>query len=66
MTVKITRPELTASDMRREAGRTKDADAARRMLAIALLLEGLQSRAGGASVGYGSPDAAGLGSPLQS
>jgi transposase len=40
MTVKITRLELTASDLRREAGRTKDADAARRMLAIALLLEG--------------------------
>jgi transposase len=40
MTVKITRLELTASDLRREAGRTKEADAARRMLAIALLLEG--------------------------
>jgi transposase len=40
MTVKITRLELTASDLRREAARTKEADAARRMLAIALLLEG--------------------------
>jgi transposase-like protein len=40
MTVKITRLELTPSDLRREAARTKDADAARRMLAIALLLEG--------------------------
>jgi transposase len=40
MTVKITRLDLTASDLRREAARTKEADAARRMLAIALLLEG--------------------------
>jgi Winged helix-turn helix len=40
MTVKIARLELTPSDLRREAARTKDADAARRMLAIALLLEG--------------------------
>ncbi len=40
MTVKITRLDLTASDLRREAARTKDGDAARRMLAIALLLEG--------------------------
>jgi transposase len=40
MTVKITRLELTPSDLRREAACTKDADAARRMLAIALLLEG--------------------------
>ena len=40
MTVRIARLELRASDLRREAARTKDADAARRMLAIALLLEG--------------------------
>ena len=40
MTVKITRLDLTASDLRREAARTKDSDAAPRMLAIALLLEG--------------------------
>ena len=40
MTVTITRLELTPSDLRREAARTKEADAARRMLAIALLLEG--------------------------
>ena len=40
MTVKIARLELTPSDLRREAARTKEADAARRMLAIALLLEG--------------------------
>jgi transposase len=41
MTVKITRADVTASDLRREAGREKDGAAARRMLAIALVLEGL-------------------------
>jgi transposase len=40
MTVKITRLELTPGDLRRKAAGTKDARAARRMLAIALLLEG--------------------------
>lgn len=40
MTVKITRTEQPASALRQEAGRTKDAPAARRMLAIALVLEG--------------------------
>lgn len=40
MTVTIVRLDLTASDLRRKAARTKDADAARRLLAIALLLEG--------------------------
>ena len=40
MTVTITRQEHTAADLRREAARTRDARAARRMLAIALILEG--------------------------
>ena len=40
MTVKITRLERRPVELRREAARTKDADAARRMLAIALLLDG--------------------------
>jgi transposase len=40
MTVKITRQALAPVDLRREAAGTKDAGAARRMLAIALLLEG--------------------------
>jgi transposase len=40
MTVRLTRLDLSASDLRREAARGKDADAARRMLALALLLEG--------------------------
>src|SRR3954447_9391008 len=40
MTVAITRRELGAGDLRREAGRCRDAKAARRMLALALVLEG--------------------------
>jgi transposase len=40
MTVMITRTDISASALRQEAGRTKDAPAARRMLAIALVLEG--------------------------
>src|SRR3954463_12541046 len=40
MTVGITRRELGAGDLRREAGRCRDARAARRLLALALVLEG--------------------------
>jgi transposase len=40
MTVAITRRELGAGELRREAGRCRDAKAARRMLALALVLEG--------------------------
>ena len=40
MTVAITREELIASDLRREAARCRDAKAARRMLSLALVLEG--------------------------
>ena len=39
--IAITRMELTAVEVRRAAGRSKDARAARRMLAIALVLEGV-------------------------
>src|ERR671933_427218 len=44
MTVAVTRKELGAAELRREAGRCRDARAARRMLALALVLEG-RSRA---------------------
>ena len=44
MAVAITRAELDASGLRHAAARTKDADAARRMLALALVLDG-RSRA---------------------
>jgi transposase len=40
MAVAITRRELDAGGLRREAGRCRDAKAARRMLALALVLEG--------------------------
>ncbi len=40
MAVAITREGLSAADLRREAARSRDADAARRMLAIALVLDG--------------------------
>ncbi len=40
MAVEITRAELSALDLRREAARAKDARAARRMLALAQVLEG--------------------------
>ena len=40
MAVEIARTDLTATQLRTEAGKTKDGRAARRMLAIALVLEG--------------------------
>jgi transposase len=40
MTVEVTRTEVSAAELRREAGRSSDAAAARRMLAIALVFEG--------------------------
>jgi transposase len=40
MAVAITREEHSAADLRRAAARSKDAAAARRMLALALVLEG--------------------------
>ena len=40
MAVVVTRRDLSAADLRREAARSRDAGAARRMLAIALVLEG--------------------------
>ena len=39
--IAVTRKELTASELRSAAGKTRDARAARRMLAIALVLEGV-------------------------
>jgi transposase len=45
MTVAITRLDLSAADLREAAARTGDAKAARRMLAIALALEGWPRRA---------------------
>ena len=40
MAVEITRTELSAADLRREAARSKDVNTSRRMLALALVLDG--------------------------
>src|ERR1700742_4232618 len=40
MAIKILRLDHTASDLRREASKTRHADQARRLLALALVLEG--------------------------
>ena len=45
MTVAVTRLDVSAADLREAAARTSDAKAARRMLAIALLLEGWSRQA---------------------
>lgn len=44
MAVEITRTDMSASELRATAARTKDAKAARRMLAIALVLDGAERR----------------------
>jgi transposase len=49
--VEITRTELTAADLRRAATRSREADAARRMLALALVLEGRSRREAAESCG---------------
>ena len=49
--VLIARIELTSAQLRAAAGRTKDARAARRMLAIALVLEGAPRRTAAATCG---------------
>ena len=66
MTVAITRDELSAGELRREAARCRDANAARRMRALALVLEGCsREEAAGAAHGDGPPEPARLGAPLQ-
>jgi transposase len=49
--VEITRFELTATDLRQAAARSRDGHAARRMLAIALVLEGKSRREAAESCG---------------
>jgi transposase len=51
MTVAITWLELTESDLRKAARQTDDANAARRMLAIAFLLEGWSREAAAEACG---------------
>lgn len=49
--IAVTRKELTASELRSAAGKSKDARASRRMLAIALVLEGVDREQAARSCG---------------
>jgi transposase len=49
--VEITRTELSAPELRRAAARSREADAARRMLALALVLEGKSRKEAAESCG---------------
>ncbi|MBL4541013.1 MAG: helix-turn-helix domain-containing protein, partial [Rhodobacteraceae bacterium] len=51
MAVAITRTDFSARDLRAAAAKTTDAKAARRMLAIALVLEGLDRKTAAESCG---------------
>ena len=51
MTVAVTRRELSAAELRREAVRCREAAAARRMLALALVLEGSSREAAARAAG---------------
>jgi len=51
MVVAITRTDLTVKDLRRAASRTSDSDAARRILAIALVLEGADRKSAAETCG---------------
>src|SRR3954470_21903202 len=51
MAVAVTRKELGAVELRREAGRCRDAKAARRMLALALVLDGSSREAAARAAG---------------
>lgn len=61
----ITRRNLTSAEMRRAASKSRDAKAARRMLALALVLEGSDRKTAAETCGIGPPDAARLGPSLQ-
>lgn len=51
MTVRITRDEAAPSDLRRQSGRVKDGGISRRLLAIALVLEGASRKVAAESCG---------------
>ena len=51
MTVRITRDDAAASDLRRQSGRVKDGRISRRLLAIALVLEGASRKVAAESCG---------------
>ena len=56
--IEITRRELTSAELRAAAGKSRDAKAARRMLALALVLEGVD-RTRSRDLRDGPADAAG-------
>ncbi len=49
--VKITRKDINAQDLRRQAGQVKDGRVSRRLLAIALILEGASRKTAAESRG---------------
>ena len=61
MAVRITRKDKSAGELRQEAARCRDGKAARRVLAIALVLDGVDRKDGGRKLRHGSADVAGLG-----
>src|SRR3979411_2653590 len=63
--IEITRQDLSISQLRAEAARTADAKPARRILAIAMVLEEHPRLLAASGRWNGSPDAARLGSSLQ-
>ena len=63
--IEITRLEHSASDLRGLAAKTGEGGWVRRLLAIALLLDGHSREAGGGGERHDAADVAGLGSSLQ-
>ena len=51
MAIEITRQDLTAAELRAAVGKVKDSRAARRVLAIALVLEGADRASAATSCG---------------
>ena len=64
MAVRITRKDKSAGELRQEAARCRDGKAARRMLAIALVLDGVDRKTAAENCGMRSADVAGLGPPF--
>jgi hypothetical protein len=63
--IEITRQDLSISQLRAEAARTADAKQARRILAIAMVLDGHSRLFGRAGQCHGPADATRLGASLQ-
>jgi transposase len=63
--IQITRLDFDAAGLRREARRTKDVAAARRMLALAMVFEGGSRTDAAKAAGHGPSDVARLGASLQ-